>query len=88
MARAGFVVSKAVGNAVIRNKVKRRLRHAVAEQIGTWPPGTDVVVRATPKAAERDFTELSGDLAEAVARARDGRQRAPRREANAGRGPS
>lgn len=84
-ARAGFVVSKAVGNAVVRNKVKRRLRHAVAEQMRAWPPGTDVVVRATPKAAERDFAELSRDLAEAVARARGGR---PRRGTGAGRGPS
>lgn len=85
-ARAGFVVSKAVGNAVVRNKVKRRLRHAVAEQMRAWPPGTDVVVRATPKAAERDFAELSRDLAEAVARARGGRSR---RGTGAGsRGPS
>lgn len=87
-ARAGFVVSKAVGNAVVRNKVKRRLRHAVAEQMRSWPAGTDVVVRATPKAAARDFAELSRDLAEAVARARGGRPRGPRNETGAGRGPS
>lgn len=86
-ARAGFVVSKAVGNAVVRNKVKRRLRHAVAEQMRTWPGGTDVVVRATPKAADRDFAELSRDLAEAVARARGGRPRRPKRETDAGGGP-
>ena len=71
--RAGFVVSKAVGNAVVRNKVKRRLRHAVAEQMRDWPAGTDVVVRATPKAAARDFAELSRDLADAVAQVRTGR---------------
>lgn len=79
-ARAGFVVSKAVGNAVVRNKVKRRLRHAVAEQMRSWPAGTDVVVRATPKAAGRDFARLNRDLAEAVARARGGRPRGPERE--------
>ncbi|WP_100445361.1 ribonuclease P protein component [Glycomyces xiaoerkulensis] len=72
-ARAGFVVSKAVGNAVVRNRVKRRLRHAAAELLRTWPPGTDVVVRATPKAAERDYSQLSRDLAGAVAAARSGR---------------
>ena len=76
-ARAGFVVSKAVGNAVVRNKVKRRLRHAVAEQMRSWPDGTDVVVRATAKAAQRDFAQLSSDLADAVERAR--RDRSPRR---------
>ncbi|WP_026928728.1 ribonuclease P protein component [Glycomyces tenuis] len=85
-ARAGFVVSKAVGNAVVRNKVKRRLRHAVAEQMPSWPAGTDVIVRATPKAAERDFGELSRDLAEAVARARGGRPRKGRRETDSGGG--
>jgi ribonuclease P protein component len=72
-ARAGFVVSKAVGNAVARNKVKRRLRHAVAAELPHWPPGTDVVVRATPRAAERDFAQLQRDLAEAVQAARSRR---------------
>ncbi|SDL67892.1 ribonuclease P protein component [Glycomyces sambucus] len=70
-ARAGFVVSKAVGNAVVRNKVKRRLRHAAAAELPHWPAGTDVVVRATPKAAQRDFDELHRDLTEAVKAARD-----------------
>lgn len=69
-ARAGFVVSKAVGNAVVRNKVKRRLRHAAAAELPHWPAGTDVVVRATPKAAERGFDELRRDLTEAVNAAR------------------
>lgn len=52
--RVGFVVSKAVGNAVVRNRVKRRLRHLVAsrdEQIGA-----DVVVRALPPAAAEPGT--------------------------------
>ncbi|MEU5872064.1 ribonuclease P protein component [Glycomyces sp. NPDC047369] len=78
-ARAGFVVSKAVGNAVVRNKVKRRLRHAAAEALPHWPAGTDVVVRATPKAAERDFAELRRDLTEAVQAARTGKSGRPHR---------
>jgi ribonuclease P protein component len=72
-ARAGFVVSKAVGNAVVRNKVKRRLRHAAAAELPHWPAGTDVVVRATPRAAERDFDQLRRDLTEAVQAARSGK---------------
>ncbi|HEX2144451.1 MAG TPA: ribonuclease P protein component [Glycomyces sp.] len=72
-ARAGFVVSKAVGNAVVRNKVKRRLRHAAAAELPHWPAGTDVVVRATPRAAERDFEQLRRDLTEAVQAARSGK---------------
>lgn len=77
--RAGFVVSKAVGNAVVRNRVKRRLRHAVAAQMTDWPAGTDVVVRATPKAADLDFAALGRDLSDAVALARSAK-RGPRRE--------
>ena len=49
--RVGMVVSKAVGNAVTRNRVKRRLRHLAADQLNRTPPGTDVVVRALPPAA-------------------------------------
>lgn len=50
--RAGFVVSRAVGGAVVRNRVKRRLRHLVAAVLdadGVRP--VDVVVRALPAAA-------------------------------------
>lgn len=43
--RCGFVVSKAVGNAVVRNTVKRRLRAACASLIVQYS-GVDVVVRA------------------------------------------
>lgn len=46
--RAGFVVSKAVGNAVARNRVKRRLRHLVAVRLAEAPFELDVVVRALP----------------------------------------
>ncbi|GIG64391.1 ribonuclease P protein component [Phytomonospora endophytica] len=73
-ARAGFVVSKAVGGAVVRNRVKRRLRHLVAERIGAWEPGTDIVVRALPLAAGRDHTGLGADLDGALASARQPRK--------------
>ena len=46
--RAGFVVSKAVGNAVTRNRVKRQLRHLVADRLRQTPFALDVVVRALP----------------------------------------
>ena len=44
--RAGFIVSRAVGNAVNRNRVKRRLRHLVAAALPSVPFSVDVVVRA------------------------------------------
>jgi ribonuclease P protein component len=64
--RAGFVVSKAVGAAVVRNRVKRRLRHLVAERIADLPPGSAVVVRALPAAATADSAELGRDLDSAL----------------------
>ncbi|QSR28875.1 ribonuclease P protein component [Nocardioides aromaticivorans] len=61
-ARVGFVVSKAVGNAVVRNRTKRRLRHAVRERLAVLPPGSLLVVRAQPAAALASYTELVADL--------------------------
>ena len=62
--RVGFVVSKAVGGAVLRNRVKRRLRHLAAAALPATPVGGDVVVRALPGAAS-DPTRLEGDLVSA-----------------------
>lgn len=64
----GFVVPRAVGNAVTRNRTKRRLRHVVAQLLPSIPSGTDLVVRALPAAANRD-TDLQGDVVKASARA-------------------
>lgn len=60
--RVGFVVSKAVGGAVVRNRTKRRLRAIVAQRLSTVPPGVDLVVRANPPAA----AATSGELAVAL----------------------
>jgi ribonuclease P protein component len=74
--RAGFVVSKAVGGAVIRNTVRRRLRHLVAERIPQLPAGTAVVVRALPAAAQEPYARLGADLDAALVAARaPGRRR-------------
>jgi len=68
-ARYGFVVSKAVGGAVRRNAVKRRLRALCAERIAAGSMGVDVVVRALPAAGVASFdalrAELSGQLGSA-----------------------
>lgn len=62
VSRAGFVVSKAVGNAVTRNVVKRRLRQLTAERLGRLPAGAVVVVRALPQAASAPYEQLGRDL--------------------------
>ncbi|MGD9959866.1 ribonuclease P protein component [Nocardioides sp.] len=58
----GFVVSRAVGNAVIRNRVKRRLRHLTRERLSSLPGSCVLVVRALPPAGSADSTELGADL--------------------------
>lgn len=66
--RVGLVVSKAVGNAVARNRVKRRLRHQVAPLLADLPAGTTVVLRALPPAATASSAELAQELAQGLAR--------------------
>ncbi len=58
----GIVVSKAVGTAVVRNTVKRRLRALLARRLAMVPPDAMVVVRALPPAADEDFEALGSDL--------------------------
>ena len=57
--RVGFVVSKQVGNAVVRKRVTRRLRHVVAPRLGRMPDGAIVVVRALPASAESEYSDLA-----------------------------
>lgn len=58
----GFVVSKAIGNAVNRNLVKRRLRAIAREHITDLPVGAMLVVRALPRSAEVEFSKLQRDF--------------------------
>jgi ribonuclease P protein component len=58
----GFVVSKAVGGAVIRNQVKRRLRHLMRDRVARLPRGSLLVVRANPPAASARSENLAAEL--------------------------
>ena len=67
--RVGFTVSRKVGNAVVRNRARRRLR-AVAEQVmpGSAKPEYDYVIIARAATPSRPFAELRGDLEGALRR--------------------
>ncbi|WP_439645077.1 ribonuclease P protein component [Demequina soli] len=59
---AGFAVSKAVGGAVVRNRVKRRLRAIMSTRLEDVPAGSLVVLRALPPAADASFSDLEADV--------------------------
>ncbi len=72
--RVGIVVSSKVGNAVIRNRVRRRLREAlrvVAREDSRWPAGrgADLLVITRPDAATASYAQLKGSLERALGRA-------------------
>ncbi len=55
-------MNKAVGPAVVRNRVKRQLRHAAREVLSDLPESVVLVVRALPSAATASYQELTADL--------------------------
>jgi ribonuclease P protein component len=64
--RVGFAVGRTLGNAVTRNRVRRRLRHLVRERLARLPRSADLVVRALPAAADASYTSLGLDLDRAL----------------------
>jgi ribonuclease P protein component len=64
----GFVVNKAVGNAVLRNRVHRRLRAVLATRLTDLPAGSLAVVRALPSSASASYDELAADVDGALTR--------------------
>lgn len=68
-ARVGFTVTKKLGNAVIRNRIRRRLRAAAALALpGLALDGHDYVLIGRQGTITRDFDALKGDLASALQR--------------------
>jgi ribonuclease P protein component len=67
--RVGFVVARSVGPAVVRNRVRRQLRHLVRARVAGLPSGCDIVVRANPAAAGLPSSTLAPQLDKALRRA-------------------
>ena len=81
----GFTASRKVGNAVRRNRAKRRLRAAAAAIIPTkGTPGTDYVLIARSGTADRPYAALLADLAAALRRVERGTGPSERRRGAAG----
>ena len=66
--RVGLVVSRAVGGAVHRTRVKRRLRHLAREHLASLPGSAVLVVRALPASADASSAELGSDLGRCLQR--------------------
>jgi ribonuclease P protein component len=67
--QVGFVVSRGVGNSVVRHRVQRRLRHLSRDRLAQLPLGSELVVRALAPAARATYAELGADLDRCLHRA-------------------
>ena len=68
--RIGLVVAKSVGNAVVRHRVSRRLRHVAYPVLDELSPEHRVVIRALPRAGAATSARLATQLTTALRRAR------------------
>jgi ribonuclease P protein component len=69
--RVGFTVTKKIGGAVVRNRMKRRFRALVREIVpAKGLPGADHVMIGRAKGVERDYGQLRNELAGALDRLR------------------
>ncbi len=76
--RVAYAISRKVGNAVVRNKLRRRLRAAVGEYVDlSGGPFSDAVVVAFPTARELTYTEVQEQVLEIMEKiARSGASKA------------
>lgn len=69
--RVGFIVSKAVGGAVDRHRVTRKLRHATYAIVNELSPQERLVVRALPGSRDAGSARLRAELSTAVGRVQE-----------------
>ncbi len=84
--RFGVTVTKKIGNAVVRNRMKRRFRALLRELLPEQGlAGADHVLIGRENGVERDFASMRAELVQALGRAAAGKGDPPRR--GGGRGP-
>ncbi len=67
LSRYGFSLSRRIGQAVIRNRVKRRLREIL--RLAPLVPGWDIIFIVRPAAASANYTELKGAVVNLLSKA-------------------
>lgn len=81
--RYGITVTKRIGNAVVRNRMKRRFRELLRQSLAEHGlPGHDHVLIGREGGVERDFAKMGEELRAALGRAREGKGDPPRRGGN------
>jgi len=66
--KVGFVVAKKVGKAVVRNKVKRRLREIIKEFLPLIVPNFSYILVARSEAGSADYSELQAEVKDLLTR--------------------
>lgn len=69
--RVGYTVTRKIGNAVVRSRIKRRLRALSEREYAAFVPGTDYVIVARRAALTAPFDRLQSDLTNALGAARN-----------------
>ena len=66
-ARVGFTITKRIGNAVVRNKIRRRLRTIMREIVNNYlKKNYDYVIIANKKSLSMDYKELKSDIIKTI----------------------
>lgn len=70
--RVGFAVGKALGGAVVRNRIKRRMRAAVSNHLGIVSCPVDIVLHPRKSVLQLDFARLNGEIQQLFAAVQKG----------------